>query len=124
MFLEEGRLEHDVLPLDFERRAANMNGAGYNTLETKKFDIWRRRCFRGREKARLAQDHERRLWQDRNRQALKKAGLTLLLLCEAARGHERPPAAGRRGFEPGQSDQVHLPLGVAKRFCLWFQSLR
>ena len=75
-FFAAGRLEYIVLPMD-GAKTTNMNGTRYNILVKQKFATWRRQCFGSESPIHLVQDHEKCLWQERNKEAIKKAGLVL-----------------------------------------------
>ena len=81
-FFANGRLEYWVLPADDDpakkQKTTHMNGDRYEWLVTNKFADWRRACFSDDQPVHLVQDHEKCLWQQRNKDALKKAGCLLV----------------------------------------------
>ena len=75
-FLGHGTLKYFVLPKD-GRRTTHMNGDRYHRLVSDRFAAWRAECVGDSGSVHLVQDHEKCLWQQRNLDALRKAGCLL-----------------------------------------------
>ena len=78
-FLANGKLMYWVLSAgpDKKHTTTHMNGDRYEHLVSSRFADWRASCFGDDEPCYLVQDHERCLWQARNKGALKAAGCKL-----------------------------------------------